>query len=172
VTRRSALARAAHALAHPLALAVALAGCAQDPAAQPQAQADLKIATVAIDTSALSSLDTSPVAAWVRSSLSGRIAHALEGRMAPGDPGGATLAVRVDAVVLGAVGAGGGALDRISGEATLRGGGAEGAPVSVAATLPYAASRGDSIQAQPALERRADALAQAFADQIPGKLGL
>jgi len=168
VTRRAALARAALALA-----AAGLAGCAApNPSAQPQAHADLRIATVAIDDSGLASLDTSPVAAWVRASLSGRIAHALEGRMAPGDPAAATLTVRVDAVVLGPVGAGGGALDRISGDASLRGGGVEEKPVGVAVTLPYVASRGDLIQAQPARERRVAALAQAFADQLPGKLGL
>lgn len=152
----------------------ALAGCAaQGPSPPaPETRSDLRIATVAVDTSTLSSLEASPVAAWVRSSLSSRIARALEGRIAPGDPGGATLDIRVDAVVLGPVGADGGALDRISGEATLNGGGAEAKPVGVAVTLPYAASRGDRIEAQPALERRVEALTRAFAEQLPGKLGL
>ncbi|WP_113888528.1 hypothetical protein [Roseiarcus fermentans] len=167
-TRRSALAIAA-------ALACALAACdAPKPAAvQPEARPAVKIAAVTVDTSALAALNASPVAAWVQSALPGRIAHAFEAEMAPGDPGGATLAVRISSVVLGMVGAGGGAIDGMTGEATLSGGGAEAKTASLTATLPYTASKADLSLGQleqPALERRVDALARAFADWLPVKL--
>ena len=135
-----------------------------------ETRADLRIATVAVDTSALSSLEASPVAAWVRSSLTSRIGRALEGRIAPGDPGGATLDVRVDAVVLGPVGPDGGALDRISGEATLSGGGAEDKPAGVAVTLPYAASRGDRSR-RSQRSSGGSTRSRGVRGQLPGKLG-
>lgn len=172
MTRRGATAALA------LLAASALSGCdAPKPAAvQPEARTPaVKIATIAVDTSAMPSLDSSPVAAWVQSALPGRIVHAFEPQMAPHDPGGATLSVRISSVVLGIIGAGGGAVDSMTGEATLNGGGAEEKTVSLTATLPYTASKADLSLGQleqPALQRRVDALSRAFADWLPGKLGL
>jgi hypothetical protein len=150
-----------------------LAGCnstqlgASQPASSPP---DVKIAKIAVDTSALlATQGGDPLGAWTQSSLQGALSKAFERYMAPGDPDGATLSVQISSVVLGASGAAG-AIDTISGSATLSGGGAGATTVSLDATTTSMPSTSDRISPQPAHERRVEALAQAFATWLPRKL--
>jgi len=153
--------------------AVALAACnaAQTTSPEPQPGAPaVKIAAITVDTSDLSAISIDPTAWWVQSALPGRLAKSFEPYMATGDPNAATLSVHVSSVVLGAVGPAG-AVDSISGAATLSGGGTS-TTVAVSAALPYKPLPAEQTSSQPALERRVEALTQAVADWLPRKFNL
>jgi hypothetical protein len=152
--------------------AAALAACntAEPQSAEPRPGAPaVKIATITVDTSDLSAMSIDPTAWWVQSTLPGRLAKSFAPYMATGDPNAAKLSVRISSVALGAVGPAG-AVDSISGEATLSGGTAT--PVALSAALPYKPFPGEQPSSQPALERRVEALTQTFADWLPRKFNL
>ena len=91
--------------------------------------------------------------------------------MAPGDPNGATLSVRIDSVYLG----GGGLADpdRMRGAATLSGGaGGAGRQTSVRATSTWVPSPVDQALVEQSNQDRVQALAVAFAYRIKRKWGL
>ena len=90
--------------------------------------------------------------------------------MAPGDPNGATLSVRIDSIYLG--GGGPGDPDRMRGAATLSGGGGAARQTSVRATAVYIASPVDQALVEQANQDRVQALAQSFAYQLKRKWGL
>ena len=91
--------------------------------------------------------------------------------MAPGDPGGATLSVRVDSIYLG--GGGPADPDTMRGVATLSGG-AGGPPrqTSVRGVSTYIANPTDQALVEQALQGRVQALSVAFAYRLKRKLGL
>ena len=154
--------------------AAALGAC--DPprqaAVRPQPGAPVvKIADIAVDTSALSAVSGEATASWVQSALPGQLAKAFEPNMAPGDPDGATLSVQISSVVLGMVGAAR-AIDSISGAATLSGGRTATTSVTLDATTAYTASPADQTLSEPARRGRVDALTRAFADWLPRKFDL
>jgi hypothetical protein len=154
--------------------AAALAAC--DPprqaAVQPQpGAATLKIAAIAIDTSALSGVSGEATAGWVQSALPGQLAKAFEPYMAPGDPDGARLSVQISSVLLGMVGAAP-AIDSISGAATLSGGRSATTAVTLDATTAYSASPADQTLSEPSQRRRVEALTRAFAYWLPRKFDL
>ena len=165
MTRRGAL----EAVAGLCAAALASCNAPQQAAVQPQPPAPAaKIAAITIDTSGLPAVSGETTAAWVQSSLPGQLARAFESAMAPGDPDGATLSVQIVSVTLGMVSASG-AIDSISGAATLGGGKAAAKSVTLDTTSLYSASPADQTLPQPALQRRVDALARTFAARLPGK---
>ncbi len=169
MSRRAALAAlAASAL-------MGLGGCAPTnaPAVQAAAQptSGLHIGAVEVDTGPLLAKVGNPTAAWAQAALPGALAQALAGSMAPGDPNGATLSVRIDSVYLG-----GGGLedpDRIRGAATLSGGaGGAARQTSVRATSTWVPSPVDQALVEQSNQNRVQALSVAFAYRIKRIWGL
>ena len=82
-----------------------LGGCAPTnaPAVQAGAQptSAFHISSIAVDTAPLLAQSGNPTAQWVQQALPGQLAQAFAANMAPGDPGGATLSVRIDSLYLG-----------------------------------------------------------------------
>jgi len=155
-------------------VASALAACsgAQPTSGAPQDAAHAaKIAVIKVDTSALAALSADQTATWAQSALPGQLARAFAPYMAPGDPDGATLSVRISSLVLGAVGPAG-AIDSVSGAATLSGGTAVATTVTLDTAVPYLPTPTDQPSWPPTLERRVDAVSQAFAGWLPRKLNL
>jgi hypothetical protein len=169
MSRRAALAAlAASAL-------IGLAGCAPTnaPAVQAAAQptSGFHIGPVQVDTAPLVAQVGNPTAAWAQAALPGALAQALAGSMAPGDPNGATLSVRIDSIYLG--GGGPGDPDRMRGAATLsRGAGGAPRQTSVRATSTYIASPVDQTLVEQAMQGRVQALSADFAYAVKRKLGL
>jgi len=153
---------------------IGLGGCAPTnaPAVQATAQptSGFHIGAVEVDTAPLLAQVGNPTAAWAQAALPGALAQALAGSMAPGDPNGATLSVRIDSIYLGN---GGPDPDRIRGVATLSGG-AAGAPrqTSVRAVSTYIASPVDQTLVEQAMQGRVQALSVAFAYRLKRKWGL
>jgi hypothetical protein len=81
--------------------------------------------------------------------------------MAPGDPAGATLSVRIDSVYLG--GGGPADPDTMRGAATLSGGGVAARTTRLRATSTYIANPTDQALVEQALQGRVTALSQSFA---------
>ena len=115
-TRRAVVAFAALA-------AGGLGGCNtnQTAAVQPQAVSGFRIGNIAVNTAPLLAQSGDPTASLVQQALPGQLAQAFAAHMAPGDPSGATLSVRIDSVYLG--GGGPADPDTMRGAATLSGGG-------------------------------------------------
>jgi len=168
MSRRAALAAlAASAL-------MGLGGCAPTnaPAVQAAAQptSGFHIGAVEVDTGPLLARVGNPTAAWAQAALPGALAQALAGSMAPGDPNGATLSVRIDSIYLGG---GGPDPDRIRGAATLSGGaGGAARQMSVRATSTWVPSPVDQTLVEQSNQDRVQALAVAFAYRIKRKWGL
>ena len=70
-----------------------------------------------VDTTPLLAQSGNPTAQWAQQALPGALAQAFAAHMAPGDPNGETLSVRIDSIYLG--GGGPADPDRMRGEATL-----------------------------------------------------
>ncbi|WP_428546928.1 hypothetical protein [Roseiarcus sp.] len=85
--------------------AAGLGGCNTTPTAGVQpgaaAPAGLRIGAVNVDTAPLVAYVGNPTAGWAQQALPGALAQAFGARMAPGDPGAATLNVRIDTLYLG-----------------------------------------------------------------------
>ncbi len=107
-----------------------LGGCAPTgaPAVQAAAQptSGFRIGAVEVDTAPLLAQSGNPTAQWAQAAIPAALAQALAGSMAPGDPNGATLSVRIDSIYLG--GGGPADADRMRGAATLSGGAGGAAP--------------------------------------------
>ena len=167
LSRRAALtAFGAYALA-------GLAGCAPTNAPSVQAagqpSSGLRISNIEVDTAPLLAQSGNPTAQWPQQALPGALARAFAGSMAPGDPNGATLSVRIDSIYLG--GGGPADPDRIRGAATLSGG-AGGAPrqTRVRATSTWVPSPVDQALVEQSMQNRVQALSVAFAYRLSGAL--
>ena len=159
----------AHSLSRRAALAAlgacalaGLGGCAPTNAPAVQAAGPTSafhIGSIAVNTAPLLAQVGNPTAQWAQDSLPGQLAQVLAAHMAPGDPGGATLSVRVDSIYLG--GGGFGDPDIMNGVATLSGSPARQAKVRAVAT--YIANPSDQALWEQALQGRVQALSQSFA---------
>jgi hypothetical protein len=168
LSRRAALAALGAA-----ALAV-LGGCAPTNAPSVQAAGPTSafhISSIAVNTAPLVAQVGNPTAQWAQDSLPAQLAQVFGANMAPGDPGGATLSVRVDSIYLG----GGGPADPdiMKGVATLSGG-AGGPPrqTSVRGVSTYIANPTDQALVEQAMQGRVQALSVAFAYRLKRKWGL
>ncbi|HKN28203.1 MAG TPA: hypothetical protein VJY34_10085 [Roseiarcus sp.] len=133
-------------------------------AAQPTAPG-VRIAAIQVDTAPLVAQVGNPTAAWAQQALPGYLAQVLASRMAPGDPGAATLSVRIDSIYLG--NGGPADPDRMRGVATLN-----GRQTRLRATSTYFPSPTDQALPEQALQGRVQALAQAFAYRLRRKMRL
>jgi hypothetical protein len=148
--------------------AAGLSGCNTTPTAGVQpgaaAPAGLRIGAVNVDTAPLVAYVGNPTAGWAQQALPGALAQAFGARMAPGDPGAATLNVRLDTLYLG--GGGPADPDRMRGVAMVG-----GHTISVRAVSTYISNPTDQALPEQALQGRVQALAVAFAYRLKRKLG-
>jgi hypothetical protein len=159
LTRRAAL------LSFGAFAAAGLAACNTMPtAAVSPAASGFRIGAVNVDTTPLVAYVGNPTASWAQQALPGALAQALGGHMAPGDPGAATLSVRIDSLYLG--GGGPADPDRIRGVAMLG-----GHTISVRAVSTYFSSPTDQALPEQALQGRVQSLAVAFAYRLKRKMG-
>ena len=63
------------------------------------------ISNIEVNTAPLLAQSGNPTAQWAQQALPGALAQAFAANMAPGDPNGATLSVRIDSLYLGQGGA-------------------------------------------------------------------
>jgi len=140
-----------------------LGGCNtnQTAAVQPQAVSGFRIGNIAVNTAPLLAQSGDPTASLVQQALPGQLAQAFAAHMAPGDPAGATLSVRIDSVYLG--GGGPADPDTMRGAATLSGGGVAARTTRLRATSTYIANPTDQALVEQALQGRVTALSQSFA---------
>ena len=149
-----------------------LGGCAPTNAPTVQAGAQptsaFHISNIEVNTAPLLAQSGNPTAAWAQQALPGALAQAFAGSMAPGDPNGAVLSVRIDSIYLG--GGGPADADRIRGVATLSGG-AGGPPrqTSVRATSTWVPSPVDQALVEQSNQNRVQALSQSFAYRLKRK---
>ena len=143
--------------------AAGLSGCntTQTAAVQPQAVSGFRIGSIAVDTAPLLAQSGNPTASWVQQALPGQLAQAFTAHMAPGDPNGATLSVRIDSIYLG--GGGPADPDRMRGVATLSGGAGPARTTRLRATATYIPSPVEQALPEQAFQGRVAALSQAFA---------
>jgi hypothetical protein len=148
--------------------AAGLSGCNTTPTAGVQpgaaAPAGLRIGAVNVDTAPLVAYVGNPTAGWAQQAMPGALAQAFGARMAPGDPGAATLNVRLDTLYLG--GGGPADPDRMRGVAMVG-----GHTISVRAVSTYISNPTDQALPEQALQGRVQALAVAFAYRLKRKLG-
>ena len=148
--------------------AAGLSGCNTTPTAGVQpgaaAPAGLRIGAVNVDTAPLVAYVGNPTAGWAQQAMPGALAQAFGARMAPGDPGAATLNVRIDTLYLG--GGGPADPDRMRGVAMVG-----GHTISVRAVSTYISNPTDQALPEQALQGRVQALAVAFAYRLKRKLG-
>ena len=161
ISVRSLSRRAALAALGVCALA-GLSGCAPTNAPSVQAagqpSSGLRISNIEVNTAPLLAQSGNPTAQWAQQALPGALAQAFAGSMAPGDPGGATLSVRIDSIYLG--GGGPADPDRMRGVATLSG----RAPpqTRLRATSTYIASPVDQALVEQSMQNRVQALSRGF----------
>ena len=150
-----------------------LAGCAPTnaPSVQAAGQPGFRISNIEVDTVPLQAQSGSQTAQWVQQALPAAFSQAFGGSIAPGDPNGATLSVRIDSIYLG--GGGPADVDRIRGVATLSGA-AGSAPrqTRVRATSTWVPSPADQALVEQSMQNRVQALSQAFAHRLKRKWGL
>ena len=148
--------------------AAALSGCnttgpaaVSGPAAPPPV--GYRISNIVVDTTPLLAQSGNPTAQWAQQALPGALAQVLAAHMAPGDPSGETLSVRIDSVYLG--GGGTADRDRMHGEATL---GSRQTTVKAEAT--WWSTPSDQALFEQSNQNRVQALAQSFAYRLARKL--
>ena len=165
------LARRAALVAFGVWAASGLSGCntAPTPAVQSVASG-FRIGAIAVDTAPLVAQSGNPTANWAQQALPGQLARAFAPVMAPGDPSGATLNVRIDTIYLGEGGPGD--PDQMRGAATLSGGAGPTRVTRVRAIAIYISSPVDQALPEQALQGRVQALAQSFAYSLARKLRL
>ncbi len=149
--------------------AAALSGCnttqtgvVGGQTAPPPAVSGYRISNIAVDTTPLLARSGNPTAQWVQEALPGALAKAFAAHMAPGDPNGETLSVRIDSVYLG--GGGPADADRMRGEATL---GAR--HTTLRATSTWWPSPSDQALWEQSFHNRVQALAQSYAGWLARK---
>ena len=130
--------------------------------AAPAAVSGYRIGSISVDTAPLLAQSGDPTAQWAQDALPGALAQAFASHMAPGDPSGGALNVRIDSIYLG----GGGPADPdiIKGVATLN-----GRRTAVRATSTYISNPTDQALVEQALHGRVTALSQAFAYWLSGR---
>ena len=131
--------------------------------AAPAAVSGYRIGAINVDTAPLLAQSGNPTAQWAQDALPGALAQAFASHMAPGDPSGGTLSVRIDSIYLG--GGGPADPDRMRGVASLN-----GRQTSLRATSTYISSPTDQALPEQALHGRVTALSQAFAYWLSRKL--
>ena len=139
-----------------------LSGCntTQTAAVQSQtAASNLRIRNIQIDTAPLLAQSGNLTAQWVQQTLPGALAQALSANMAPGDPDGATLSVRINSIYLGQGGPAD--PDAMKGVATLSGPATR--QTKLQATSTYIPSPVDQTLVAQAMQGRVQALSQSFA---------
>ena len=129
--------------------------------AAPAAVSGYRISAINVDTAPLLAQSGNPTAQWAQDSLPGALAQAFASHMAPGDPSGGTLSVRIASVYLG--GGGPADPDRMRGVASLSGGAAPARTTSLRATSTYISSPFDQALVEQALQGRVQALSHALA---------
>jgi hypothetical protein len=159
LTRRAAL------LSFGAFTAAGLSGCNTTATAPVQSQAPtgFRIGAIAVNTAPLLAQSGNPTADWAQQALPGALAQAFAAHMAPGDPNGGTLSVRIDSIYLG--GGGPGDPDRMRGVATLN-----GRQISLRATATYTSSPTDQALPEQALHDRVTVLSQSFAQWLARKM--
>ena len=148
-----------------------LSGCntTPTPAVQSAAAASgFRISAVNVNTAPLVAQSGNPTANWAQQALPGQLAQAFAPVMAPGDPSGATLNVRINFIYLG--GGGPADPDLIRGAATLSGGASPTRQVRLRAASTYIPTTVDQALWEQALQGRVTALTQAFAYGLVRKL--
>jgi hypothetical protein len=149
-----------------------LGGCAptNGPAVQAAGPTSaLHISSIEVNTAPLVAQSGKPTAQWAQNALPGALAQAFAANMAPGDPGGATLSVRIDSIYLGQGGFSD--PDIMKGAATLTGGGGPARKTRLRATATYIANPVDQTLWEQALRGRVQALSQSFASWLQRKWG-
>jgi hypothetical protein len=150
-----------------------LTGCAptNGPAVQAAGPTSaFHISSIEVNTAPLLAQSGNPTAQWAQAALPGALAQAFVANMAPGDPGGATLSVRIDSIYLGQDGPAD--PDTMKGAATLSGGGGPARKTRLRATSTYIANPTDQALVEQALQGRVQALSQAFAYWLQRKWSL
>jgi hypothetical protein len=150
-----------------------LSGCAptNGPAVQAAGPTSaFHISSIEVNTAPLLAQSGNPTAQWAQAALPGALAQAFAANMAPGDPGGATLSVRIDSIYLGQGGPAD--PDTMKGAATLSGGGGPARKTRLRATSTYIANPTDQALVKKALQGRVQALSQAFAYWLQRKWSL
>ena len=149
--------------------AAALTGCnttqtgvVAGQAAPPPAVSGYRISNIVVDTAPLLAQSGDPTAEWAQQALPGALAQAFAAHMAPGDPNGETLSVRIDSVYLG--GGGPADADRMRGEATL---GAR--QTTILAPSTWWPSPVDQTLWEQSNRSRVQALAQSYAGWLARK---
>ncbi len=149
-------------------VAAALSGCnTTQPGfvagqAAPPAVSGYRISHIVVDTTPLIAQSGNPTAEWVQQALPGALAQALAAHMAPGDPNGETLSVRINSVYLGngyAADA-----DRMRGEAMLG-----GRQTTIHATSTWWPTPVDQALWEQSFHSRVQALAQSYAGWLARK---
>ncbi len=142
--------------------AAALSGCnTTGPAAPPPV--GYRISNIVVDTTPLLAQSGNPTAQWAQQALPGALAQVLAAHMAPGDPSGETLSVRIDSIYLG--GGGTADRDRMHGEATLG-----SRQMTVKAEATWWSTPSDQALFEQSNQSRVQALAQSFAYRLARKL--
>ncbi len=140
-----------------------LAGCAPTnaPAVQAGAQptSAFHISSIEVNTAPLLAQSGDPTAQWVQQALPGQLAQAFAANMAPSDPNGAILSVRIDSIYLGQGGPAD--PDSIRGVATLSGSASRHTKLRTTST--YIPETVDQALPEQALQGRVQALSQSFA---------
>ncbi len=149
--------------------AAALSGCnttqtgvVAGQAGPPPAASGYRISNIVVDTTPLLAQSGNPTAEWVQQALPGALAQAFAAHMAPGDPHGETLSVRINSVYLGngyAADA-----DRMRGEAAL---GARQATITAPST--WWPNPTDQALWEQSFHSRVEALAQSYAGWLARK---
>lgn len=148
--------------------AAALSGCnttgpaaGSGPAPAPPT-AGYRISNIVVDTTPLLAQSGNPTAQWVQQALPGALAQAFAAHMAPGDPNGQTLSVRIDSVYLG--GGGPADADQMRGQATLG-----SRHTTLRATSTWWPSPSDQALFEQSFHNRVQALAQSYAGWLARK---
>lgn len=133
-------------------------------AVQAQASGRL-IGAVEVDTAPLLAQSGNPTASWAQQALTSQLPQVLASHMAPGQPGAATLRVRINSIYLG----GGGPADPdiIRGVATLG-----GHTTRIRTIAIYTPSPTDQALWEQANRDRVAALAQSFAYSLKRRMRL
>jgi hypothetical protein len=150
-----------------------LGGCAptNGPAVQAAGPTSaFHISNIEVNTAPLLAQSGNPTAQWAQAALPGALAQAFAANMAPGDPGGATLSVRIDSIYLGQGGPAD--PDTMKGAAMLSGGAGPARKTRLRATSTYIANPTDQALVEQALQGRVQALSQAFAYWLQRKWSL
>ncbi|HYC24913.1 MAG TPA: hypothetical protein VEC58_02655 [Roseiarcus sp.] len=134
---------------------------------------------IKIDLSGAAQYGGAPAANWAAAALPSALQEAFSGRVEPGDRSAPTLIVRIDRILLGPSGNGGGASsvspdqarDYIEGAGVVVGANGQTLGVYPLLDAVYNYTGGANYEADSG-PRRVGVLARSFAEFLPGKMGL